>query len=460
MPITIATAAHPPRKWKGSKASTAEDLLERASPKDYRRSQNIIQSSFPRSLFRQSLISPTNNGLVWSVFHAYSDHHNLTLRPEDIWFSILTQLSFFVNAHAEELRSFFVAHDGQKQLEVGGAGSIDNTNFGALAVRMTELIQKNVIDEDLRDWIMPSFTTTTESDNVVAAILMMGALQKYFTYRMKLDCGIPSVTLLGEKEDWLSIVKKIEKLKQLGDEPARFAQLLRPVLNHLVLCFENPDSPEVLDFWSRCAHKHSMMSGSDYLCGWISVFCFWDEDGKRLYRDQIYPVSSDDFERRNTDLSLEDALARRIDIDKIPSAYTSVPVIVDDNGDVCEAMMLAGLVGIQVTSSGAIVDQGTGQGGDQNERRRSSVCNIFRSGEGSREDTGPDSIQPLSGWWMYEKQQTEDTEGESGEAHLETANGSQDVGDILPDNGSTELETCSRVQNLVVDGRSSVVSQG
>lgn len=452
MPVTIATAAHPHRKWERSKVSTAEELLEKSSPGDHHRCRNIIQSSFQQSSFHQSHISPSSNGLVWSVFHAYSAHHNLTLRPEDIWFAILTQLSFFVNAHAEELRSFFVAHKGQKDLEVKAAGTIDSANFGVLAVRMTELMQKNVVDEELRDWIMPSFTTTTESDTVVAAILMMGALQKYFSYKMGLLCGIPSVTLLGEKEDWVSIVKKIEKLKQLGDEPARFAQLLRPVLNHFVLSFERPNSPEVLDFWNRCAHKHFMGSGPEYLSGWISVFCFWNEDGRRLYRDQIYPVSSDEFKRRNTDLSLDDALARRIDTDEVPSAYASVPVRVNDNGNIYETMMLAGLVGIQATSSGVILDQGMGHYGNKHESSRSE--------EGSGEETGLDSIQPLSGWWMYEKQQTENNEEGSEQAHLEAAVASQEDEDILPDSGSTRLDTCLSVQQVVADGSSSVVSQG
>jgi hypothetical protein len=48
------------------------------------------------------------------------------------------------------------------------------------------LIAKNVVDPELRTWIMPDFSTTEESDSVVAAILMMGALQQYFEYRFSL----------------------------------------------------------------------------------------------------------------------------------------------------------------------------------------------------------------------------------------------------------------------------------
>ncbi|KAI2721080.1 hypothetical protein DTO012A7_5290 [Penicillium roqueforti] len=412
MPITLTTAAHCPRKWETPKVSTAEELFKRSCPKDHERSRKLIQSSFQPSLFRTSHVSASRHGFVWAVFLAYSDHHNLIIRPEDVWFSILTQLSFFVNAHAEELRSFFVSHEGQKALEVIEVGTIHSADFGALALRMTRLIEKSVVDEELRTWIMPDFSTSTESDNVVAAILMMGALQKYFSFKVSLTCGIPSVTLLGERKDWENIVKKLEKLYQLGDEPARFAQLLRPILNHFVASFDTPNSPDVLSFWSRCAHKHSMGSGPDYLCGWVSAFCFWGEDGKLLCAESIHSSSSPNFQTQNTEWGLDAVLSRRIDTDDVPSGFASVPVTIDDNGVVYDAVMLAGLIGIQATSSGAMLD-GTRDHND------SGVFQYNASGQlepivysisPPTEEAALDSIQPLSGWWIHEKKRAKETE--------------------------------------------------
>ncbi|KAJ5273180.1 hypothetical protein N7478_008305 [Penicillium angulare] len=131
---------------------------------------------------------------------------------------------------------------------------------------MTEQIEASVIDKDLRTWIIPDFTTTTKSDTVTAAVLMMGAMQKFFSYKVMLN-GIPSVTLLGEREDWVKLVNKLDKLHQLGDEPARFGQLLRPILNHFVACFDSPQSPESTAFWSKCAARDAYGSGSDELSG-------------------------------------------------------------------------------------------------------------------------------------------------------------------------------------------------
>ncbi|KAI9372869.1 hypothetical protein BJX61DRAFT_552588 [Aspergillus egyptiacus] len=370
MPVTLNTAAHPSEEWRRPNVSSAEELLKQSSPSEAEPLRQMIQSSFPPSLFGTSLVSPSEHGFIWAVVHAYSHHHRLIIRPEDVWFTILTQLSFFVNAHAEELRSAFEYND-----------------FGGIAERMAGLIDENVVDKDLRDWIMPDFSTTTKSDKAVAAILMMGVLQKYFSYKVYLLCGIPSVTLLGDRGDWARIVAKLDKLQQLGDEPARFAQLLRPILNHFVLPFDRPESPEVLSFWSKCAHRISGGSGPDYLSGWVSAFAFWDAEGKLLNRTEpIHPVSSSGFMARNTELGLDDVLSRKVETQDIPPGLASVPVTVNDNGREFETVMLAGLVGIQVLSTGGKLDGTAGQ------------------------DARLDTIQPLSGWWICEKAPSRDAE--------------------------------------------------
>lgn len=56
-----------------------------------------------------------------------------------------------VNANAEALRSYFVAHKGKKELTVRAIGTRYTVNFGALAEQMTKVIDKNVSNLNL-DW--------------------------------------------------------------------------------------------------------------------------------------------------------------------------------------------------------------------------------------------------------------------------------------------------------------------
>lgn len=81
-----------------------------------------------------------------------------------------------------------------------------------------------------------------------------------------------------------------------------------------------------------------------------------------------------------TTLKLDDATYHQIDSDDVPPGYSSVPVRVDDNGVEFDATMIAGSVGMKYSSS---------------------------SGTNSSLDT----LQPESGWFMFEKR----SEGEEAE---------------------------------------------
>jgi hypothetical protein len=411
MPVTLTPTENRPRKWPGQKISTAENLLELSCPKNHRTSKTLIQQSFSPRLFETNYISASSHGFVWAVFNAYSDHHELIVRPDDVWLSILSQLNFYINGHAEDLRDKFVSHQGQRELEVISAGTARSADFGALSLRMTELVQKNVLDEELRSWIMPTFTTTAESDRVVAATLMMGALQKYFTFKNGFLCGIPKVTLLGKREDWELMGTKLDKLLQLSDETNVFAQLLRPVLSYFVASFDNPAAPDVISFWNRCARRNTCVSGSDELTGWLSVFCLWSDEGEQLglHGRPIRPVSLEEFQSPETRYNLDNVFSCRVDIDKIPSGFASVPIKINDNGHEYDAAMLAGIVGIQAKFTGADVED------DASGNAAAIEESTMRNTEVS-DRTERNVIQPLSGWWIYETESQKEAEARELEA--------------------------------------------
>ncbi len=49
-----------------------------------------------------------------------------------------------INAHADELRQYFVAHEGKKKLTVSAVGTRYTVDFGDMARQMTLKIQDNV----------------------------------------------------------------------------------------------------------------------------------------------------------------------------------------------------------------------------------------------------------------------------------------------------------------------------
>lgn len=202
MPVTFSPAkikadAFPLR----ANALTSADLLRHACPEQHKKSRKVstIFISFPVG----KMVSLT-------LLESYNRHRALVLRPDDVWLAILLQFNFFVNANAEALRSQFVSHSGQKAVRV------DTVDFGMMAIAITKEIEKNVVDPSLRAWIMPEFSTTTINDTIVCSVVMMATLKKYFSWTGGACCGIPRVTLEGEKDDWENILARLEKLKEYG----------------------------------------------------------------------------------------------------------------------------------------------------------------------------------------------------------------------------------------------------
>ncbi|KAH9905129.1 hypothetical protein F4778DRAFT_695221 [Xylariomycetidae sp. FL2044] len=399
MPVTVRPAKHPARPWTPKTAASAEEFLQGACGKEVADCKSIIQFAFGGG---GEHLTYSDNGFVRAAYAAYSQHHHLTIRPEDVWFAILSQLTFHINAHAEELRSYFVAHEGRREIVVTAPGTLHTADFGGLAVQMTRAMEKHIVDPDLRGWVMPDFTTTEAADQVTAAVLMMGAMQKYFSYGMMLVCGIPSVTILGERDDWVKIRARLAKLTQLGKEPTQFAALLTPVLDYFLRSFDEPTDPEVISFWNRIADRTGG-SGPFYMSGWITAFCFWDADGKCLYTDPHGPVDTRGHGRTNPGCDLDGVLFHRVDTTDIPAGFASVPVKVDDNGVVYKTKMVAGSMGIRAWSSGELLDESKSHAslynfGPFSSRAPEPVPVETKVGS----STGLDSIQPVSGWWMYE----------------------------------------------------------
>ncbi|KAF8881840.1 hypothetical protein CPB84DRAFT_1817225 [Gymnopilus junonius] len=294
----------------------------------------MLQSSLGKPDF-QSII-PEHNGFVNTVIQAYNTHKHLVLRPDDVWIAILGQFNFYVNAHSEELRKQFVAHEDKKTLVVYASGTRFDVDFGDMARQMANLIHKNarlsVVDKDLKDWILPDFSTTSDNDTVVCSVLMMATLKAYFNYVFCLDCGIPSVTLEGKKSDWGKLLKRLDKLDSFGEEPKVWASLLRPILKRFVSAFDGePD----IDFWGKVCHHHNGGSGPTYISGWVTAFCVWSSEGKWQGPPLSGPIPT-----WKPSLQLDGV--------DIPPGFCEVDVVLNDNGQLFNCMMVSGHVATQV----------------------------------------------------------------------------------------------------------------
>jgi len=365
---------HASRAWAPAYATYNRRTCKTEQPEKRR----IIQSSFHELNPSSPPIIPYGNGLVHGVIRAFEQDLHLVLRPDDIWLSILTQFSMFVNGNSEHLRRQFVAHEGKKELAIDiRPQPISDVDMGRFAQAMTQLIQENVVDPHLRELIMPNFSTTTDDDKSVAAIVMMGTLQSYFDYILRGGCGFPSVTLQGEKSDWEEILRKVQRLSKYGPQATEWTRLLIPIIQYMIASFTQPTSPDIKNFWLRACHAAGADGSGSVrtLSGWITAFCFFTETGKRTYQytDEdlggFYEGVSIAERKR---LVLGDIVYPLIRSGSIPKGVVSVPVIVQDYATGLEhkTTMVAGSVGMMPP---------TGEDGGSLAK-----------------------VQPKSGWWILE----------------------------------------------------------
>ncbi|KAK8088539.1 hypothetical protein PG997_003500 [Apiospora hydei] len=227
----------------------------------------------------------------------------------------------------------------------------------------------------------------------------MGTLQKYFLYMFDATTyGIPS-------SDYEDILGRLEKLKEYGEQPARWYKLLRPVLRYMIATFEGPaDDPVIIDFWNRIV-RYDSGSGDDTLTGWMMAFCFWDEDGKLMVRDMPgYENHINNLKTVHSTLpkslssELDDVYYHDIKVAEMPAGWVSVPVTVLGNNKQVETQLVAGSVGIAVTDAR----------GFQNTTLRpsaamgSAAAVASPQGNTNSATTDRDTMQSLSGWWMYQ----------------------------------------------------------
>jgi len=383
MPVTFYPASHAANQIPNSRVvKSSHELLLNGGGDATVRCKEVLQDSFG-SLSSQKVVG-AGNGFVQACIKAYSDHHHLVIRPDDVWITILTQLSLYVNANAEALRSHFVSHEGKKELLVEMDGNRYSASWARIANQFTIALEQNINDPSLRDWILQSFSTTTKTDHTVAVIAMMGTLQAYFSYKAYLKCGIPSVTLEGTREDWVKLrdaVADKAKLPKMGKETAEWSRVLKVVLNRFVGSFDHPNSLKTRNFWQNIAHYSGGGSGPRYWSGWITAFCFWDEKGNYMRPDSARSVIGSVFKSVlpnwvDTTLMIDGQVFHRINSNDVPPAWVSVPVIVNELGKEFNARMVAGVVGYSLSKCGKKLQDG---------------------------GTGLDTLKPATGWWMYEE---------------------------------------------------------
>merc|ERR1712212_124838 len=214
-------------------------------------------------------------GFLSTVVEAYNRHYNLRTGPEDWWYCIIQTVALAIdkNSKKDEVRKFFVQHEGKKKLTVyvSNVSTVDYTWFFE---QMSKQIAKNINVPDYVDKMKTDFSQSTKIHKIVSEITLMTSLQEFFEYRAGFSCGIPGLEMKGSQLDWERLGSKITELRHTlkpienaielnnwWDKAESIASKLLDTYNG------NPDK----DWWSRIITHTRYGSGSSRFGGWFMV---------------------------------------------------------------------------------------------------------------------------------------------------------------------------------------------
>ncbi|KAJ7651908.1 hypothetical protein B0H17DRAFT_1101723 [Mycena rosella] len=369
MPVTNPLTDHRTTS-KDLDPVTPSQILERACPDQFRQADMILQYSIGRWTGKhlggpQFKIIPNEHGFVNTVLSAYTGSYALVLRPDDIWLAVISQFSLYVNANPELLREHgdFVSQEpGERQ-----PLTIVDPNSPPLSTQMGELIQRNVSDPALREWILPNFSTSTRNDIAVVSILWTApTVKKVFLPRTETrHRGIPRVTLEGVRKDWEVLLHKLEKLKEYGI-PA--------------IAYRN--NPEILTFWKKVVHGEGFGGRTFCLFSCEGKWCIPElrttrvgtKDPATLPPRLFWTTYATSLQETNFHMTIDGITNPVVNIHDLPTAYAEVNVTVNHGGIAAPCVIVAGLTGVGFSSS-----------------REPSLSPSGKN----------DTVRPVVAWWMF-----------------------------------------------------------
>jgi len=150
-------------------------------------------------------------------------------------------------------------------------------------------------------------------------------------------------------------------LPNYHNETKQWYSLLTPVIDSFIQSFKSSDSSEIKEFWSNSCRQIGHGSECEYLSGWLTSFCFWDENGKRISSLSIEETWAIGKEQ-NRPFTWGGVNFPIITPKSIPSALVEMPIKVQDSDMkiIYHATIIAGFVGMELKKEATCVQAASG----------------------------------------------------------------------------------------------------
>jgi len=215
------------------------------------------------------------NNFAGAFLFAWANHLEIQFSPEDVLLFLTQRVATHIDDDPEAARKYFVRHEGREEINV-----VLGTEDWALFIHLVgEQLQLRTIPGSI-DAFVPSFSTTTPIDSLVAHAQIMSVMKHFFSYRFTILCGIPAVTLLGTRDDWIKLDAQYQIIKAAYPPlTAWFVKNFDPIFAmwlRLALGLEVAGDAAQQIFWRDVVSSTRVQHGCGgppdyYLDGWLGV---------------------------------------------------------------------------------------------------------------------------------------------------------------------------------------------
>lgn len=222
----------------------------------------------------------TVHSLLEAVHLAFVDHRPLVLSPDHLWLTICQGLSHHLRTDPELFRERTVLHQGRTGVD---AFYDDGQPDWFAAI---EDLRQGVQDgaPELHDLVMQRFSTTGPAERMAYCGVLLEMAGAYFGYNLYPICGIPSITLRGEPDDWNLLLAQTEKLARYG--LGFWLEHLRPIIRQFAAASRGDiDS----GFW-QTIYRQSPSCGVTFVSGWIARLFPYIKNGRNHRCDIRNPM--------------------------------------------------------------------------------------------------------------------------------------------------------------------------
>lgn len=250
-----------------SSVKPADSLLKTYPVKDMMELKIEKKISFlPDEHKNERLIYTRDNGFIETLQYCYDEHRPLKLSPDHIWTLICQATSIHINQHYDSLKNIIFTDEKKEELIIRNDSLENNARYWGTLIKDFCNETKNHTRNDLYDFFVPNFSTTTPVQTTVYQITLLESYKKKFSYVGETGCGIPQITITGNKEDWIWIFDHLSDLDKLG--LTWWGKELRPIIKEFINVFDDKIN---VSFWDSI-YKDAAEYGAFYISGWIIKF--------------------------------------------------------------------------------------------------------------------------------------------------------------------------------------------